>query len=111
MVSERLQRQINRLLDEAEEAISRFDWDALLQRAQAVLAMDPESRDALAFLAPAERALGTAASSQPSTSIPTTAPIATTDQPTSVANGRYEVRFLGEGGKKRVYLAHDTLLT
>src|SRR5207244_3498288 len=26
-------------------------------------------------------------------------------------NGRYEVRrFLGEGGKKRVYLAHDTLL-
>src|SRR5207249_3067042 len=31
--------------------------------------------------------------------------------PTSFVNGRYEVRrFLGEGGKKRVYLAHDTLL-
>ncbi len=75
MASQRLQRQIDRLLDEAEEAISRFDWDALLQRAQAVLAMDPENRDALAFLATAERALGTAAAlpfSQPSTSIPTT---------------------------------------
>ncbi len=43
MASERLQRQIDRLLDEAEEAITRFDWDALFQRAQAVLAMDPEA--------------------------------------------------------------------
>ncbi len=34
-----------------------------------------------------------------------------TQVPTSFANGRYEVkRFLGEGGKKRVYLAQDTLL-
>jgi serine/threonine protein kinase len=32
-------------------------------------------------------------------------------EPTSFANGRYEVkRFLGEGGKKRVYLAHDAQL-
>ena len=32
-------------------------------------------------------------------------------QPASFANGRYHVKtFLGEGGKKRVYLAHDTLL-
>ena len=31
--------------------------------------------------------------------------------PTSFANGRYAVkRFLGEGGKKRVYLVHDTPL-
>ena len=31
-------------------------------------------------------------------------------QPTSFANGRYQVKqFLGEGGKKIVYLAHDTL--
>ena len=34
-----------------------------------------------------------------------------TPQPASFANGRYQVKeFLGEGGKKKVYLAHDTLL-
>lgn len=31
--------------------------------------------------------------------------------PTSFAGGRYQVKkFLGEGGKKKVYLAHDTVL-
>ncbi len=114
MASDRFQRRIERLLDEADEAIGRYDWEAVLQAAQAVLAMDPDNGDAPAFLASAERALGTAGalpSSQPSTSIPTSTPIATPDQPSSFANGRYEVkRFLGEGGKKRVYLAQDTLL-
>ena len=34
-----------------------------------------------------------------------------TPEPTSFAGGRYQVKkFLGEGGKKKVYLAHDTLL-
>ena len=34
-----------------------------------------------------------------------------TPQPTSFANGRYQVKkFLGEGGKKKVYLAKDTIL-
>ena len=32
-------------------------------------------------------------------------------EPTSFAGGRYKVKkFLGEGGKKKVYLAHDTVL-
>jgi class 3 adenylate cyclase len=41
----------------------------------------------------------------------TPAPAMAPPLPTSFAGGRYQVRrFLGEGGKKRVYLAHDTLL-
>jgi len=114
MASERLQRQIDRLLDEAEEAISGFDWDALLQRAQAVLAMDPENRDAIAFLATAERALATTAptpTSEPASATPTATTAAPPAYPTSFANGRYQVkRFLGEGGKKKVYLTQDTTL-
>jgi tetratricopeptide (TPR) repeat protein len=32
-------------------------------------------------------------------------------EPTSFANGRYQIKkFLGEGGKKKVFLVHDTLL-
>jgi hypothetical protein len=40
--------------------------------------------------------------------VPTPLP---SSEPTSFAGGRYEVKkFLGEGGKKKVYLVHDTLL-
>ena len=44
---------------------------------------------------------------------PTQRPIlaVSSDHPTSFVNGRYRVkRFLGEGGKKKVYLTHDTTL-
>ncbi|PKB64319.1 MAG: hypothetical protein BZY80_03250 [SAR202 cluster bacterium Io17-Chloro-G2] len=38
-------------------------------------------------------------------------PAPSSPQPTSFANGRYQVeKFLGEGGKKKVYLAHDATL-
>ena len=80
-----------------------LDGLPLLQRAQADLAMDPENADALAFLATAERALATAAPA--STREPPTSPLSP-DQPSSFADGRYQVqRFLGERGKKKVYLA------
>ena len=113
MASDRRQRRIERLLDEAEEAVSRYDWEAVREAAQAVLAFDPGNRDAQELLAGAERATSGSAppsTTQPTASIPTSTTIATS-HPTSFANGRYQVKqFLGEGGKKRVYLAHDTLL-
>ena len=47
----------------------------------------------------------------PASASPTPASQPSRSQPTSFADGRYEVqRFLGEGGKKKVYLAHDSLL-
>jgi hypothetical protein len=102
MVSDRGKRRIERLLDEADEAVSRLDWETVRDRAQAALVFDSENPDALELLSGAEKALGGLA---PSTSVePTVAPpVEAPSQPTSFANGRYQVkRFLGEGGKKKV---------
>jgi len=110
-------------LDQVEEAIEQLDWEEVPARAHAVLPLDPENADAINFLASAERALG---SSAPPPTTPramatsATAPVHPTSpsaeirarpepaEGTSFANGRYQVKqLLGEGGKKKVYLAHD----
>lgn len=57
MLSERAQRQADRFLDAAEEAMSCFDWSGVQQNAQAVLAIDPDNADARTFLAAAERVM------------------------------------------------------
>jgi hypothetical protein len=112
MPSERIQRQIDRLLDQAEAAVARREWQALAETARAVLAMDPENEDAPTFLRAAQAngidgALPGAVPSAPGSAF--AAP--SVAHPESFASGRYHVRrFLGEGGKKRVFLAHDKLL-
>ena len=108
MTSERIQGHIKRLLDEADQALTRFDWTAVKQHAEAVLTLDPGNADGRALVAAAERAMGDVPS-------PEATPTPVREQPheraTSFANGRYQVKdFLGEGGKKRVYQAHDSVL-
>lgn len=114
MASERIQCHIDRLLDEVDEAMRQLNWEQVRDRSQAVLNLDPNNQDALTFLAGAERALGgsTAPTTiSPTTPTPTATPATNPDQPASFANGRYQVsRLLGEGGKKKVYLARDTTL-
>ena len=109
MASDRTQRRIDLLLDEAEEAITQLNWQVVRDRTQAVLALDPGNRDALNFLAAADRSINvsdTSSAPQPSTTL-----VPDPEQPRSFANDRYQVkRFLGEGGKNKVYLAQDTLL-
>ena len=104
MASERIQRRIGLLLDEADEAVAQGDWALVRDCSQKVLVVDPENQEALTFLAIAERGLGTqdTSSLERATvpSAPTPAPAPPDAQPTSFANGGYEVkRFLGEGGK------------
>ena len=114
MASERLQRQIERLLDEAEHAITQRDWPSVRERAQDVAAIDPDNQEGQAFLAAASRALESplpAASSLAASSSSSASPAEKPVIPTSVADARYQVkRFLGEGGKKKVFLALDTTL-
>jgi len=51
MPSERVQRRIDRLLDDAEQAMDQHDWALALAQAQAVLELDPDNSDAASFLA------------------------------------------------------------
>jgi hypothetical protein len=112
MPSERIQRRIDAFLDEADGAATARRWDEVLERARAVLGIGPENDDALAFISMADSALGgAAANDEPASSAPPTSRPPDDAAPSSFAGGRYVVqRFLGEGGKKRVYLAHDGLL-
>ena len=106
MASERVRRQIDRLLDEAEEALNQDDWVRLLELSNRVLLLDPDNQDATAFQGIADRASSSSviADETPSETMESQGSL---DQPTSFADGRYVVkRFLGEGGKNKVYLAH-----
>ena len=47
MPTERIQRQIDRLLDEADEAIASQDWTTVGNRARSALRLDPENLQAL----------------------------------------------------------------
>ncbi len=108
MPSERTQRRIDAFLDEADVSASNGDWSAVAEKARAVLAMDPENEDAPALLRAAEANLGASAATSTAAPMPAAPAPAV---PESFAAGRYHVRkFLGEGGKKRVFLAHDALL-
>ena len=115
MATERIQRQIDRLLDDAEAAVNVSHWAAAAEKARAVIAMDAENADALAFLkmAEANRAggpdnSGTAPGEPGAPAVPPVAPLVL---PAAFAGGRYAVSgFLGKGGSKKVYLAHDTRL-
>ena len=57
MLSERLQRRINRILDRLEDAADRCDWLTVRQGALDILVFDPANEDAKNLLANAERAL------------------------------------------------------
>ena len=113
MASDRIQRRIERLLDQIEQEADQQNWPHVIDLAKEVLGFAPENPDAKAFLHVAEERLAPGTSAvTPSPELTTAiAPPATQTQPTSFANGRYQVkRFLGEGGKKVDYLAHDTPL-
>ncbi|MCH7480537.1 MAG: hypothetical protein IIC79_03990 [Chloroflexi bacterium] len=56
MPSERVQRRIDNLLDQTEEAVESTEWARVRELAEAVLVADPENEDAATFLAMAQKA-------------------------------------------------------
>ena len=57
MASERIQRRIDGLLDQIELAMDRLDWESVREIAKVVLGLDPDNRDAVAFLASGDQVL------------------------------------------------------
>ena len=117
MATERIRQRIERLLDQIEEFADQEDWDSVSRISSQVLDLDESNEDAITFLRMAERRLGIPDGSV--VTVPSEAPISSTEpslptpkkDPDTFGDGRYEVkRFLGEGGKKMVYLAHDDTL-
>ena len=94
MASERVQRRIDHLLDQTEEAVDQLNWERVHQLAEAV-DLDPDNKDAGQFIAAAERNLsrtgsaGAASAELPADALAIAA-APTPDQPTSFADGRYQ---------------------
>ena len=57
MVNERIQRRIERLLVEADDAVDQQDWPLVLDRARQVLILDPDNEDGRTYPSIAERGL------------------------------------------------------
>ena len=101
MASERVQRRIDRLLDQIEEAADQRKWSEVIELAEDLLAFAPDNADARTFLDAAQRRLSSQQGSgndgqvQAASSPVAAEPTPATHQ-TSFANGRYKVkRFLG----------------
>ena len=110
MPTERVQRRIDRLLDQADEALEANDWQKTVEIYRAVLKLDSENGDAASYLEASLEALGSAPTTA-SEPVEAAMPRQAEEVPVSFANGRYEVKsLLGEGGKKKVYLVHDMTL-
>ena len=108
-----MQRRIEALLDEADAAVTASNWTEVGEKARAALVIDATNADAMTFLGMAEA--NHAAAALPSSSVVEEAAqprqAAQVQVPASFASGRYKVlRLLGQGGRKKVYLARDERL-
>ena len=107
MASERLSRHIERLLDEADEALTQRRWDVVQERAQDILSIDPQNSEGVAFLVAAERALGSSgAPTEGAPLAPSLAAASMSSSPVQSTSSRSSCSFMF------IYLQqHATILT
>lgn len=94
MVNERIQRRIERLLDQIDTVEASGDWQKVIELARDVLAIDDENREALSYVRTAERRLGASPDSEDESTAarnviapPHNQPIT---QPAPFSDGRYK---------------------
>ena len=97
MPSQRIQRRIDTMLDEADEAFEGNNWVLVHELAQKVLMLDPKNSDAAIFLKAAES--GLSGSHRAEGDLPARIQAETPGKstpvetgPTSFGGGRYEVK-------------------
>ena len=93
MPSERVQRRIDSLLDDAEQAIAGNDWEVVLERVRSVRALEPDNADAVFYRDVAARASNGIVTGEvgiPAEDVAVPA-ISDAEMPTSFADGRYEI--------------------
>ena len=106
MATDRIQRRIDRLLDEADEAFARGAWGDVRENAQKVLLLDADNADAGVFLEAANRATsGTA--EQPD--FPEKGTASKQEQLVSFANDRYRSRSSWERAARRRFTCPTTV--
>ena len=66
MVSKRMRLRLERLLDEADAAADRHDWEAVLRLANDALLIEEANEDAKAFVEQAERGSSSLRGNDPS---------------------------------------------
>lgn len=111
--SARVQRQVSRLLSELEDALSSREWGTVRDKSRDVLALAPDNVDAQAFLMAARRALGenNPNRSWSGTTFHSSISVDLAGVQGVVINGRYTLgKLIGEGARKRVYEARDSIL-
>ena len=69
MPSEFIQRRVDRLLGQAEEAADKLDWDRVVTSAQMILSVDPENSEAASLLKMVEVALSGVSTSSSTVSV------------------------------------------
>ena len=109
MASDRIQRRVERLLDQIEQEADQRNWQLVLELAREALGFAPDNTDAKAFLGVAEERLGSTSVVEspavPGSDEPMPATTPTPKHPTTFANGRYQVnrRLWEDCGQKRPF--------
>ena len=88
-----MQRRVERLLDQADEASDALDWERVESIARSVLSLDASNTDAQEFLALAAPHIVESSETPPSgdTAASTNERPSASETPTSFANDRYDL--------------------